>query len=118
MSGLEYAAPVSGDNQQTVQRADIDADGKDEYLVFARGNSEKPLHILVFRMGEDGEYVLSEDVSCNGSSFEQVEYVELDGRPGTDLLVGRRQAQQGQRSAPQAVRAAAAREGQTAPLPQ
>ena len=90
MSGLEYAAPVSGDNQQTVQRADIDADGKDEYLVFARGNSEKPLHILVFRMGEDGEYVLSEDVSCNGSSFEQVEYVELDGRPGTDLLVGRR----------------------------
>ena len=89
MTGLEYAAPVSGDNQQTVQRADLNADGKDEYLVFARGNSEKPLHILVFRMGEDGEYVLSEDISCNGSSFEQVEYVELDGKPGMDLLVGR-----------------------------
>ena len=89
MTGLEYAAPVSGDNQQTVQRADLNADGKDEYLVFARGNSEKPLHILVFRIGEDGEYVLSEDISCNGSSFEQVEYVELDGKPGMDLLVGR-----------------------------
>ena len=89
MTGLEYAAPMFGDNQQTVQRADLDADGKDEYLVFARGNSEKPLHILVFRMGEDGEYVLSEDISCNGSSFEQVEYVELDGKPGMDLLVGR-----------------------------
>ena len=89
MSNLEYAAPVSGENQQTVQRADLDADGKDEYLVFARGNSEKPLHILVFRMGEDGEYVLAENISCNGSYFEQVEYVELDGRPGMDLLVGR-----------------------------
>lgn len=89
MEGLDYAAPMFGDNQQTVQRADLDADGKDEYLVFARGSSEKPLHILIFRMGEEGEYILSEDVSCNGSSFEQVEYVELDGRPGTDLVVGR-----------------------------
>lgn len=89
MSGLEYAAPVYGENQQTVQRADLDADGKDEYLVFARENSEKTLHILIFRMGEDGEYVLSENLSCNGTSFEQVEYVELDGRPGVDILVGR-----------------------------
>ena len=37
MTGLEYAAPVSGENQQTVQMADLDGDGMQEYLLFARG---------------------------------------------------------------------------------
>ena len=48
MEDLQYCAPISGNNQQTVQSADLDGDGKDEYLLFAKDNSEKPLKILIF----------------------------------------------------------------------
>ena len=47
MYGLTYSAPRSGDNQQTVQMADLDGDGQYEYLVFAKGATEKPLQILI-----------------------------------------------------------------------
>ena len=30
MTGLEYAAPSAGENQQTVQQADLNGDGLDE----------------------------------------------------------------------------------------
>ena len=40
MSGLVYSAPTAGDNQQTVQMADLNGDGRDEYLVFAKGSME------------------------------------------------------------------------------
>ena len=46
MYGMSYASPQSGENQQTVQMADLDGDGKDEILVFAKGASEKPLQVL------------------------------------------------------------------------
>lgn len=90
MDGLEFASPTSGDNQQVVQSADLDGDGKQEYLVFARGNSEKPLKILVFHEGENGAYTLLEMLQMNGAAFEQVDYVDMDGRPGSELVVGRR----------------------------
>ena len=35
MYGLSYSAPVSGENQQTVQMADLDGDGVEEYIVCA-----------------------------------------------------------------------------------
>ncbi len=88
MIGLEYAAPVSGENQQTVQMADLDGDGKDEYLVFAKGASEKPMKILIFRQEEDDSCSLMETVELNGTSFEQVEYVDMDGNPGQEIVVG------------------------------
>lgn len=87
MVGLEYCAPRSGENQQTVQTADLNGDDKDEYLVFAKGNGDKPLHILVF--GQDGDaYQLMGTISSQGAAFEQVEYVQMDDRPGVELIVG------------------------------
>lgn len=94
MDGMEFASPSYGDNQQTVQSADLDGDGKPEYLVFARGNSEKPLKILIFHETENGKYVLLEMLQMNGSAFEQVDYVDVDGRPGSELVVGRRLSDQ------------------------
>lgn len=88
LSGLDYAAPVSGENQQTVQMADLDGDGEEEYLVFAKGASEKPLKILIFRQEEDGGCSLMETVELSGTSFEQVEYVDIDGNPGQEIVVG------------------------------
>lgn len=88
MSGLSYAAPVSGDNQQTVQMADLDGDGREEYMVFAKGTSEKPLKILVFRQEKDDTCTLMETVELRGAAFEQVEYVDIDGNPGQEIVAG------------------------------
>ena len=94
MSGMEFASPVTGENQQTVQTADLDGDGRQEYLVFARENSEKPLKILIFHETEDEQYYLMETLHMNGSAFEAVEYADMDGRPGKELVIGRRLSNQ------------------------
>ena len=90
MVGLTFASPTYGDNQQTVQSADLDGDGRQEYLVFAKGKSEKPLKILIFHETEDQRYVLMEMIQMNGAAFEQVDYVDIDGKPGCEIVVGRR----------------------------
>lgn len=98
MVGLRYSAPISGENQQSVQMADLDGDGVEEYLIFASGNREKPLQILIFTQEEDGTCLLTEVIASNGTAFEQVEYVDFDGRPGCELIVGRQVSDQVLRS--------------------
>lgn len=90
MTGMEFASPTAGDNQQTVQAADLDGDGNLEYLVFARNSSEKPLKVLIFHETDGGNYTLMEQLEMNGSSFEQVLYADMDGCPGVELIIGRR----------------------------
>ena len=87
MAGLEYSAPLSGENQQTVQMADLDGDGAEEYLLFAKGTSEKPMKILIFRQVE-GSCELTLTIESQGTGFAQVEYVNIDDRPGLELVVG------------------------------
>lgn len=87
MSGREYCAPLNGENLQTVQMADLDGDGVQEYLLFAKGTEEKPLQILIFRL-EAGEYVLSDTIESHGTAFDLVEYARMDDRPGYELIVG------------------------------
>ena len=89
MAGLQYAAPIAGENQQTVQMADLDGDGVEEYLVFAKGNSEKPLQILIFCQTPEGECQIMTVIESRGSAFERVEYVEIDHNPGCEIVVGR-----------------------------
>lgn len=94
MSGLDYCAPLSGENQQTVQLADLDGDGRNEYLLFAKSAQEdKPLRILVFQKA-DGKFVNTDIVECNGYAFDQVEYVDMNGDGGLELLVGRQLSDQ------------------------
>lgn len=93
MVNLEYCAPLTGENRQTVQMADLDGDGVVEYLLFAKGNQEMPLRILVFKE-VDGKYVNTETVSCNGTAFDQVEYVNMDDRGGVEIVVGRQLSDQ------------------------
>lgn len=97
MNGLSYCAPLSGENQQTVQTADLNGDGNDEYLVFAKGTSDKPLKILIFAL-VDGDYLLCTTIESNGSSFDQVEYVQMDGKLGLEMVVGRQVSDQVLRS--------------------
>jgi len=98
MKGLDYASPRSGENLQTVQMADLDGDGIREYLVFARSDDDKSLKILIFApIGE--RYVLVETLKCSGTSFDRVEYAQMDGKGGVELLVGTRISEQVYRSA-------------------
>ena len=98
MYGMTYASPHSGENQQTVQMADLDGDGVDEILVFAKGATEKPLQVLIFTQGENGRVRTMETIGSNGLAFEQVEYVDFDNKPGCELVVGIRVGDQVQRS--------------------
>lgn len=94
MAGLEYSAPLTGENQQAVQMADLDGDGVEEYLVFAKGTSDKPMQILIFTQQENGDVAISEVITSNGSAFELVQYEEIDGKPGVELVVGRQVSEQ------------------------
>lgn len=88
MTGRVYAAPVSGANQESVQTADLDGDGKEEYLIFTKVVQNDSLQILLFKQLSDENYELWETISCKGSSFEQVRYADIDGKPGCELVVG------------------------------
>ncbi len=87
MSGLEYCAPLAGENRQTVHMADLDGDTDLEYLLFAKGNTERPLRILIFDE-QDDTYVHVDTIESNGSAFDQVEYVQMDGMGGLEIVVG------------------------------
>lgn len=87
LGNLEYCAPLSGENLQAVQMADLDGDGSQEYLLFAKGGTEKPLLILIFHM-IDGSYALWDTIESYGSAFDMVEYAQMDDRPGFELIVG------------------------------
>ncbi len=87
MSGLEYSAPLAGENRQTVHIADLDGDEDPEYLVFAKGSAEHPLRILIFNEVEE-TFVHLDTIESNGSAFEQVEYVQMDGTGGLEIVVG------------------------------
>lgn len=88
MSDLEYCAPISGDNQQTVHMTDMDGDGMQEYLVFARESTEPSLCILIFA-NVNGSFVHIDTILCNGTAFDKVEYVQIDDRGGMEIVIGR-----------------------------
>ena len=89
MNGLSYHAPISGDHQQPVQMADLNGDGLDEYLIFARDNTENPMKVLIFCQ-EGKDFRLLQTIESRGSDFDQVEYLQMDDQAGVELVVGRR----------------------------
>lgn len=97
MDGKEYCAPLSGSNVQPVQMVDLDGDGEREYLLFAKSKNDRSLQLLVFRRDEE-KYVLAQIVDMNGTDFDQVEYVQMDGRGGMEIVVGRQLGSQGPRT--------------------
>ena len=85
MYGMTYSSPQSGENQQTVQTADLNGDGLDEYLVFAKGATEKPLQVLIFQQDETGKCRVLDTIGFNGQAFDQVEYMAFDDQPGLEV---------------------------------
>ncbi len=97
MNGLEYSAPLSGDNQQIVQTVDLNGDSVQECLLFAKGGAELPLHILVFVLEKD-EYIHKETIDLVGSAFDKVDYAQIDGVGGMEIIVGSQVSNQVSRS--------------------
>lgn len=87
MKDMAYCAPLTGENRQTVQKADLNGDGIQEYLVFAKAANERPLRIHIFSQQGD-KMRLWDTVESNGTAFELVEYVDMDDVPGVELVVG------------------------------
>ncbi|MCI8526255.1 MAG: hypothetical protein HFF17_10115 [Oscillospiraceae bacterium] len=86
--GAAYAAPTSGSNRQSVQLADLDGDGVEEAVVFLRTTEEKPLRAYIFdRIGDSFENVAV--IEGDGNSFASVEYQQIDGEPGMEIVLGR-----------------------------
>lgn len=88
MGKMEFSAPLNGSNQQSVQAADLNGDGQMEYMVYAKDDSEKPLHIFIFS-GDGTHYTLLDTIECTGSAFDRVEYVQMDNALGCEIVVGR-----------------------------
>lgn len=87
MYGLEYCTPLSGENQQTLQEVDLDGDDIAEYLLYAKGGSERPLKILIFdEINDSFSHVTT--VELNGTSFDLVEYVQMEQGAGKQIVVG------------------------------
>lgn len=97
MNSLNYSAPLNGIYLQPVQEVDLDGEGNPEYLVFAKDNSDKPLRILVFSEA-NGLFRLVDSIESSGTDFDQVEYIQMDGRPGMEIVVSRRVSDQVMRS--------------------
>lgn len=84
-----YSAPASGSNQQAVQLSDLDGDGQEEAIVFLKSVEEQPLKVYIFApKGEAYESIAV--LEGDGSAFDSVEYTDLDGQPGQEILVGKR----------------------------
>ena len=66
MYGMTFSSPQSGEHQQTVQMADLNGDGLDEYLVFAKGATEKPLQVLIFQQDGSGKCRTMDTIGFNG----------------------------------------------------
>lgn len=85
--GAEYAAPVSGANRQSVQLVDLDADGEKEAVAFFRASGDRPLRLCIFQKINDS-YQLCATIDGTGSAIDSVEYINIDGRPGLEIILG------------------------------
>ncbi len=86
---LEYSAPVAGVNRQSVQLADLDGDGAEEAIAYLKAPGEHPLCAYIFDH-VDGSYVNIAIIEGTGTAFESVEYAQMDGRDGMEILIGRK----------------------------
>ena len=88
-----YSAPVSGTNRRAIQQADLDGDGRDEVLVFCKVEGDHPLRLLILN-GEKDKYTVTATIESEGSDFNSVEYAQIDGEPGTEILLTLRLGEQ------------------------
>ena len=93
MGSGSYSAPVSGANRQALQHADLDGDGQEEVLIFCKLEGERPLKVLILKRTDDS-YRLICTLEGDGTAFDSVQYAQIDGEPGMEILLCRRIGEQ------------------------
>ena len=93
MGSASYSAPVSGSNRQPIEQIDLDGDDEPETVVFCKAEGEKPLRVIVLQKRSDG-YEVVFTLESEGTVFDSVQYAQIDGQPGMELLVSRRLSEQ------------------------
>lgn len=92
--GAVYSPPSAGENQQAVQLVDLDGDLVDEAVVFFRTTqTDTPLSLCIFDK-IDGQYQFVARLDGAGTAFDRVQYAQLDGLDGSEIVVGRRLSDQ------------------------
>ncbi len=82
----EYAAPAGGRNRQSVQLHDLDGDGISEAVAFLADSAHTP-NVCVYRQDEEGEYYLFVAIEGAGSAVSSVEYADLTGDGGEEMIL-------------------------------
>lgn len=78
--GMEYSAPLTGSNTQSVQLFDLDNDGRDEAVAFFRDSSpeSQSLKIYIFREAEGNTYSPALVIEGNGTAVNSVMACQLE----------------------------------------
>ena len=91
-AGGEYAAPLTDELTQKVQLQDLDGDGVQEAIAFFRVSSdERQLKICIYHQ-QDENYELAAMIESAGTAINVVDYQDLDGVPGKEIIVGWQQS--------------------------
>lgn len=79
--GLEYSAPLTGSNTQSVQLVDLDNDGQDEAIAFFRDSSvdSQSLKIYIFRKLDEDTYAPALIIEGNGTAINSAVCCQLEG---------------------------------------
>lgn len=79
--GLEYSAPLTGSNTQSVQLVDLDNDGQDEAIAFFRDSKadSQSLKIYIFRKNDKNVYAPALVIEGNGTAINSAVSCQLEG---------------------------------------
>ncbi len=86
--GSQLMSPIEGNHLQPIQMADFDGDSDDEIIGFVMASGEKPLKVYVFDF-VDGKYVNTGAAECGGRQFLRVDYAQIDGKGGDEIILSR-----------------------------
>ena len=86
---VEFAAPLQGENTQTIQLQDLDGDGEQDSAVafFRVAGADKPLRIYVFRQKGETGYEVASIIEGDGAAINSIYYADLDQQAGKELIV-------------------------------
>jgi len=92
--GAEYAAPLSGDNTQTVQLLDLNGDRINEAVAFFRvAGDDKPLKVYLFRQDQEGNYESYAVIEGEGTAIYSISYENLGDGTEAEVVVSWRMSE-------------------------
>lgn len=83
---LKY--PKSGNNRSAITMADLNADEKNEAIVFCRENDEPTFIHMLIMYESDGQWRLANDYTIEASDVDCVDFADISGNGNLEILAG------------------------------